>query len=51
MARNNTGLEHENERRNGLKRDLKTSQLTMIAMGCAIGTGLFLGSGFTLRRG
>ncbi|MDQ0244118.1 L-asparagine transporter-like permease [Bacillus fengqiuensis] len=32
----------------GLKRELKTSQLTMIAMGCAIGTGLFLGSGLAI---
>jgi AAT family amino acid transporter len=33
----------------GLKRDLKTGQLTMIAMGCAIGTGLFLGSGLAIK--
>ncbi|MGM9925824.1 MAG: amino acid permease [Bacillus sp. (in: firmicutes)] len=32
----------------GLKRDLQTKQLTMIAMGCAIGTGLFLGSGLAI---
>ncbi|HWO97048.1 MAG TPA: amino acid permease [Bacillus sp. (in: firmicutes)] len=32
----------------GLKRELKTGQLTMIAMGCAIGTGLFLGSGMAI---
>lgn len=32
----------------GLKRDLSTGQLTMIAMGCAIGTGLFLGSGLAI---
>ncbi|AMW99990.1 amino acid permease [Rummeliibacillus stabekisii] len=32
----------------GLKRELKTRQLTMIAMGCAIGTGLFLGSGLAI---
>ncbi|AFS69334.1 amino acid permease [Exiguobacterium antarcticum] len=31
-----------------LRRDLKTRQLTMIAMGCAIGTGLFLGSGLAI---
>lgn len=31
-----------------LKRELKTNQLTMIAMGCAIGTGLFLGSGLAI---
>ncbi|MDN3018298.1 amino acid permease [Paenibacillus sp. BSR1-1] len=33
----------------GLKRELKTGQLTMIAMGCAIGTGLFLGSGLAIQ--
>ncbi|WP_374718303.1 amino acid permease [Neobacillus sp.] len=33
---------------NQLKRDLTTRQLTMIAMGCAIGTGLFLGSGLAI---
>jgi len=32
-----------------LRRDLKTRQLTMIAMGCAIGTGLFLGSGLAIQ--
>lgn len=32
----------------GLKRELKTNQITMIAMGCAIGTGLFLGSGMAI---
>ncbi len=31
-----------------LRRDLKTRQLTMIAMGSAIGTGLFLGSGLAI---
>lgn len=33
------------ERESGLNRQLSTSQLTMIALGGAIGTGLFLGSG------
>jgi amino acid transporter, AAT family len=33
----------------GLKRELKTNQLSMIAMGCAIGTGLFLGSGLAIQ--
>jgi L-asparagine transporter-like permease len=37
------------ERESGLKRHLKKSQLTMIAMGGAIGTGLFLGSGFAVE--
>ncbi|GED32936.1 amino acid permease [Brevibacillus centrosporus] len=35
-------------RESGLKRELKTGQLTMMAMGCAIGTGLFLGSGLAI---
>lgn len=33
------------QRENGLKRLLSKPQLTMIAIGSAIGTGLFLGSG------
>ncbi|MGJ7911886.1 amino acid permease [Neobacillus sp. LXY-1] len=37
---------HDSEKE--LKRDLTTRQLTMIAMGCAIGTGLFLGSGLAI---
>jgi L-asparagine transporter-like permease len=37
-----------NNSENGLKRELKTNQLSMIAMGCAIGTGLFLGSGLAI---
>lgn len=36
------------EREGGLKKQLTTSQLTMIAIGGAIGTGLFLGSGFAV---
>lgn len=41
---------HTNENQDkGLKRKLKTSQLTMISMGCAIGTGLFLGSGLAIQ--
>ncbi len=36
------------EKEQGLKRELKTGQLTMMAMGCAIGTGLFLGSGLAI---
>lgn len=36
------------ERESGLKRELSSAQLTMIAMGGAIGTGLFLGSGFAV---
>ncbi|MGG1663168.1 amino acid permease [Brevibacillus sp. NRS-1366] len=37
-----------NKSDNGLKRELTTSQLSMIAMGMAIGTGLFLGSGLAI---
>jgi AAT family amino acid transporter len=49
----NMGNQHHHfhdlhEREKGLNRDLKTNQLTMIAMGCAIGTGLFLGSGLAV---
>lgn len=36
------------EREKGLKRGLTTPQLTMIAIGGAIGTGLFLGSGLAI---
>lgn len=36
------------EREQGLKRSLSARQLSMIAIGGAIGTGLFLGSGFAI---
>ncbi|MBD8898987.1 amino acid permease [Rhodanobacter sp. DHG33] len=36
------------EREKGLRRSLSTAQLSMIAIGGAIGTGLFLGSGFAI---
>ncbi|MCL6547757.1 MAG: amino acid permease [Alicyclobacillus sp.] len=36
------------ERESGLKRQLSTPQLTMIAIGGAIGTGLFMGSGIAI---
>jgi L-asparagine transporter-like permease len=48
MGNKITHLNKGNEPENGLKRELKTQQLTMIAMGCAIGTGLFLGSGLAI---
>lgn len=49
MKKSTTNYKIENEQEKGLKRELKTSQLTMIAMGCAIGTGLFLGSGLAIK--
>jgi L-asparagine transporter-like permease len=36
------------QREHGLRRTLRASQLSMIAIGGAIGTGLFLGSGFAI---
>lgn len=36
------------ERESGLRRSLTTGQLSMLAIGGAIGTGLFLGSGFAI---
>ncbi|UPM53332.1 amino acid permease [Gottfriedia acidiceleris] len=49
MKKSTTNYKIENEQEKGLKRELKTNQLTMIAMGCAIGTGLFLGSGLAIK--
>ncbi|MEH7119795.1 amino acid permease, partial [Neobacillus vireti] len=48
MEDKNAQLKSGNAKEKGLKRALKTNQLTMIAMGCAIGTGLFLGSGMAI---
>jgi len=36
------------QREQGLERRLSASQFSMIAIGGAIGTGLFLGSGFAI---
>lgn len=41
-------FEHIKVREQGLKRELTSGQLTMIALGGAIGTGLFLGSKFAI---
>ncbi|WP_430176847.1 amino acid permease [Peribacillus simplex] len=40
-------MEHHMEK-SKLHRELSSNQITMIAMGCAIGTGLFLGSGLAI---
>ncbi|MED3718104.1 amino acid permease [Geobacillus thermodenitrificans] len=49
MAKQNHDTRKSQEKDTGLHRELKTNQLTMIAMGCAIGTGLFLGSGLAIQ--
>ncbi|MFF2857021.1 MULTISPECIES: amino acid permease [unclassified Peribacillus] len=49
MENKNTQLNFKDEPEKGLKRELETNQLSMIAMGCAIGTGLFLGSGLAIQ--
>lgn len=36
------------EREHGLQRGLSTAQMTMIGLGGAIGTGLFMGSGIAI---
>lgn len=43
-----TPFETITDRENGLHRSLSSRQLSMIAIGGAIGTGLFLGSGFAI---
>ncbi|ATP41076.1 amino acid permease [Solibacillus sp. R5-41] len=46
--KNDNGFQDIFEREKGLNRSLTTGQLTMIAIGGAIGTGLFLGSGLAI---
>ena len=43
-----SGFDHIIERERGLQRTLSAARMTMIAIGGAIGTGLFLGSGFAI---
>ena len=45
---NNPTIETLAAREAGLRRDLNAGQLSMIAIGGAVGTGLFLGSGFAI---
>ncbi|MDF9759929.1 MULTISPECIES: amino acid permease [Peribacillus] len=49
MENKHTQLNLKDDPEKGLKRNLETNQLSMIAMGCAIGTGLFLGSGLAIQ--
>ena len=48
MSASDHGFDGIIERERGLRRSLSARQLSMIAIGGAIGTGLFLGSGFAI---
>src|SRR2546421_9211016 len=48
MIDGGSSFENIIERERGLRRQLSARRLTMIAIGGAIGTGLFLGSGFAI---
>lgn len=48
MTTNGPSIDTLAQREGGLKRGLTAGQLSMIAIGGAIGTGLFLGSGFAI---
>src|SRR5580704_14956468 len=48
MQRGEQGFQAIIERESGLQRRLSSARLTMIAIGGAIGTGLFLGSAFAI---
>jgi L-asparagine transporter-like permease len=48
MSNGDASFDHILEREQGLRRTLSARRITMIAIGGAIGTGLFLGSGFAI---
>jgi L-asparagine transporter-like permease len=48
MSTGDTSFDHILGRESGLRRTLSARRITMIAIGGAIGTGLFLGSGFAI---
>jgi amino acid transporter, AAT family len=48
MIDGDSGFEQIIERERGLRHELSARRMTMIAIGGAIGTGLFLGSGFAI---
>src|SRR5438067_1523762 len=48
MSAGEAGFDYIIERERGLRRDLTARRMTMIAIGGAIGTGRFLGSGFAI---
>jgi L-asparagine transporter-like permease len=48
MSASNVGFANIEAREQGLRRSLSARKLSMIAIGGAIGTGLFLGSGFAI---
>src|SRR5215472_12293510 len=48
MSDHDSGFSHIIEREQGLRRTLSARRMSMIALGGAIGTGLFLGSGFAI---
>ncbi|MEK1907860.1 MAG: amino acid permease [Pseudomonas sp.] len=48
MTRTTSSFDDLVQREQGLKQSLSSGQLSMIAIGGAIGTGLFLGSGFAI---
>lgn len=51
MSDHNNEFDRIIERERGLQRTLSARRMTMIAIGGAIGTGLFLGSGFAISLG